>query len=92
MTISFQCPHCGTKLTAPEFAVGKSLACPHCESQVTCPEPVYDAEVVGVGDRGTPQRWPINGRGPTYRRTKAGALSDVRRDDPHHRGEVPLLR
>ena len=22
---------------------------------MTCPEPVYDAEVVGVGDRGTPQ-------------------------------------
>jgi hypothetical protein len=53
MPISFQCPNCDMKLKAPEGALGKSLACPGCETQVTCPEPIYDAELVGMGDDGT---------------------------------------
>jgi hypothetical protein len=54
MPISFQCPTCDKKLKAPVSAVGKSLACPGCETQVTCPEPIYDAEVVGMGGDDTP--------------------------------------
>ena len=46
MPISFQCPHCGKKLKAPDSAAGKSSTCPGCGNKVTCPEPVYDAEVV----------------------------------------------
>ncbi len=47
MPISFECPHCGRKLKAPDGAVGKSSKCPGCGNAVTCPEPIYDAEVVG---------------------------------------------
>jgi predicted RNA-binding Zn-ribbon protein involved in translation (DUF1610 family) len=54
MAISFQCPACGKRLKAPESAVGRSLACPGCETQVACPEPIYDAEVVGMDEVGTP--------------------------------------
>jgi predicted RNA-binding Zn-ribbon protein involved in translation (DUF1610 family) len=46
MPISFQCPHCGKKLKAPDNAVGKTSTCPGCGNKVTCPEPVYDADVV----------------------------------------------
>jgi predicted RNA-binding Zn-ribbon protein involved in translation (DUF1610 family) len=55
MPISFQCPACGKRLKAPETGVGKSLACPGCQTQVTCPEPIYDAEVVAMGDDVTPR-------------------------------------
>jgi predicted RNA-binding Zn-ribbon protein involved in translation (DUF1610 family) len=45
--ISFECPHCGKKLKAPDGAVGKSSKCPGCGNAAICPEPIYDAEVVG---------------------------------------------
>lgn len=48
MPISFECPHCGKKLKAPDNAVGRQSPCPRCGNLVTCPEPVYEAEVAEV--------------------------------------------
>ena len=46
MSISFQCPHCGKKLKAPDSAAGKSSSCPGCGGTVTCPVPGDDDEEV----------------------------------------------
>jgi DNA-directed RNA polymerase subunit M/transcription elongation factor TFIIS len=48
MPISFECPHCGKKLKAPDSASGKQSPCPRCGHLVNCPEPVVDAEVVEI--------------------------------------------
>jgi hypothetical protein len=46
MSISFQCPHCGRKLKAPDNAAGKASLCPGCRGKVTCPVPADDADVI----------------------------------------------
>lgn len=37
MPIAVTCPHCGTKLKAPDKAAGKTLNCPKCASSISVP-------------------------------------------------------
>jgi hypothetical protein len=75
MPISFQCSQCGKKLKAPESAAGKSSTCPGCGAKVTCPEPVYDAEVIDLGEPSEPP--------PGF-----NAFADLD-DDKAHGGAIP---
>lgn len=36
-TISFSCPQCGKKFSAPSVAIGKQITCSNCSSKVTVP-------------------------------------------------------
>jgi predicted RNA-binding Zn-ribbon protein involved in translation (DUF1610 family) len=53
MSIKFDCPACGKRLTAPDGTTGKKAKCPGCQMSVTVPEPqgeVLEAEeVIGKG-------------------------------------------
>jgi hypothetical protein len=53
MSIKFDCPACGKRLTAPDGTTGKKAKCPGCQMSVTVPEPQADVleaeEVFGKG-------------------------------------------
>lgn len=47
MPISFNCPHCGKQIKAPDSAVGKQGSCPACKGPclVPAPQPAEDDEI-----------------------------------------------
>lgn len=52
MSIKFDCPACGKRLTAPDGTSGKTAKCPGCQMSVTVPKPqapVLEAEEVSDG-------------------------------------------
>lgn len=53
MSIKFDCPACGKRLTAPDGTSGKKAKCPGCQMSVTVPESQSDVleaeEVFGRG-------------------------------------------
>ena len=48
MALTVPCPECGTKLLAPESAVGQRLRCPKCGTLTTVPDllPAQEVDVV----------------------------------------------
>jgi hypothetical protein len=48
MALTVPCPECGTKLVAPDSAVGRQLRCPKCGTLTTVPDllPAQEVEVV----------------------------------------------
>ena len=39
MSIRFDCPKCGKRLSAPDGATGRTATCPGCQALVTAPKP-----------------------------------------------------
>lgn len=74
MSIKFDCPACGKRLTAPDGTTGKKAKCPGCQMSVTVPEPqgeVLEAEEV-VGGGLTENDWEATSDESLTSSTEAG--------------------
>ncbi|QDT73897.1 ExbD/TolR family protein [Lacipirellula limnantheis] len=67
MTISFACPLCGKKLSAPESLVGRERTCPKCRASIKVPTAEQAARRKPAGDsHGSSPHGLLSSSGPAH--------------------------